>query len=69
MTALKHSCAKPKRLPQMSYGFGAHQREDDVVILLTLKPVHRRYLQKNMPGFYLFILTFKLCYSYLPKGG
>lgn len=35
----------------MSYGFGAHQGEDDVVILLTLKPVHCCYLQKIIPGF------------------
>lgn len=29
----------------MSHGFGADQREDDVVILLTLEPVNCRHLQ------------------------
>lgn len=36
----------------MSYSFGAHQREDDVVILLTLKPVHCSYLKKEHPSFF-----------------
>ncbi len=29
----------------MSYGSGADQREDDVIVLLTLEPVHCGHLQ------------------------
>lgn len=32
-------------LPQVSHGFSADQREDDVVVLLTLEPVDRRHLR------------------------
>lgn len=34
-------------VPQMSHGFGADQRQDDVVVLLTLEPVHRCHLHKK----------------------
>lgn len=34
-------------VPQVSHGFGADQREDDVVVLLTLEPVHRCHLHKK----------------------
>lgn len=47
----EHSgAAKANCLPQVPHGFGADQREDDVVVLLTLEPVHRRHLRENMPG-------------------
>lgn len=31
-------------LPEMSYGFGSDQREDDIIVLLTLEPVDSRHL-------------------------
>lgn len=44
-------------VPQVSHGFGADQREDDVVVLLTLEPVHRRHLhqKKKMSKQYYYI--------------
>lgn len=35
----KSQAARWKELPQVSHGFSADQREDDVVVLLTLEPV------------------------------
>lgn len=34
-------------VPQVSHGFGADQREDDVVVLLTLESVHRCHLHQK----------------------
>lgn len=45
---VKLSCCRSfKSLPQVSHGFGADQREDDVIVLLTLEPVHCCHLQRN----------------------
>lgn len=43
------SCLVPRRaaVPQVSHGFGPDQRQDDVVVLLTLEPVHRRHLHQK----------------------
>lgn len=62
---LSNYVQKPKCLPQMSYSFGAHQREDDVVILLTLKPVHCCYLQKNITWVFIYLFKCRLCCSLL----
>lgn len=35
----------------MSHGFGADQGEDDVVILLTLEPVHCCHLRRHTNTF------------------
>lgn len=40
-------CLRRAVVPQVSHGFGADQREDDVVVLLTLEPVHRRHLRRK----------------------